>query len=639
MTEKSPLSKRISKSYLILLFALICGIVFITILFASFCISENKNIESNYLAKIAYTGEAIKNAIHVTNTARYAYELRYDERVKVFLDDFYAQFSLAGGDPYQIDLEELQLKYQELHPQGVTLYILDDTNTIIASTEPEEIGYDFSEIPEFANELSKIRNGDKMVIDVTSLNSYSWMMSKYGYIPSSNNDYLLEIGLIMSDFSLPVRPLYAGLDVDVITTPNTAFLFARGAEIQQNPEEGLVKLGRSENVLTEFPERMKYLSRAFLQEESFSVHLPGEEKRVDYHFISSSPRDAPSRAFVSQVLEVTTDFTPLQQDILQNTFFFIMITLICDGVFICMGLLIIWYVVNPINLIIDDIETIANGAYDHKIRQPKGPEFDRLEASITTMVSRLKEELQENKEKTKQLDLELKQRKAVEESLVNATKHLNLLSSITRHDILNQVMVATSLLDLMADESGDRGKGADIQMDESLFHQFRTSIEIIEKQIQFTKLYDQIGHEKPVWQPVSPQIAEAERDLRYLPDTVCNNVSSLHVLANPMFDRVVYNLLDNAKRYATGMTSFMISFIEQDSGEGLLVFEDNGCGIDYEMKKLIFMRGYGSNTGFGLYLSREILFITDIEITETGVPGEGSRFELLIPPNFWRWGE
>jgi signal transduction histidine kinase len=45
----------------------------------------------------------------------------------------------------------------------------------------------------------------------------------------------------------------------------------------------------------------------------------------------------------------------------------------------------------------------------------------------------------------------------------------------------------------------------------------------------------------------------------------------------------------------------------------------------------IFEQGFGKNTGLGLFLSREILAITGITITENGVPGKGARFEITVP--------
>jgi sensor histidine kinase regulating citrate/malate metabolism len=64
---------------------------------------------------------------------------------------------------------------------------------------------------------------------------------------------------------------------------------------------------------------------------------------------------------------------------------------------------------------------------------------------------------------------------------------------------------------------------------------------------------------------------------------------------------------------------------------------DNGTGVPNEEKEKIFLRGVGENTGFGLFLIREILSITDIEIQETGVYGEGACFEITVPKDKYRW--
>jgi len=68
----------------------------------------------------------------------------------------------------------------------------------------------------------------------------------------------------------------------------------------------------------------------------------------------------------------------------------------------------------------------------------------------------------------------------------------------------------------------------------------------------------------------------------------------------------------------------------------MLVCEDNGAGIFGDDKEKIFNRGHGKNTGFGLTISREILLITGITIRETGQPGKGARFEIVVPKGMCR---
>jgi len=121
------------------------------------------------------------------------------------------------------------------------------------------------------------------------------------------------------------------------------------------------------------------------------------------------------------------------------------------------------------------------------------------------------------------------------------------------------------------------------------------------------------------------------RDVRVEVDS-----KNLEIFADRLFEKVFYNLIDNALRYGgTGMKTVRVASQEIDAGL-LIVCEDDGVGISAEDKKRLFTRGFGKNTGLGLFLSREILAITGITITENGVPGKGARFEITVPKGMWR---
>ncbi len=55
-----------------------------------------------------------------------------------------------------------------------------------------------------------------------------------------------------------------------------------------------------------------------------------------------------------------------------------------------------------------------------------------------------------------------------------------------------------------------------------------------------------------------------------------------------------------------------------------------------ENKERICDRGFGSNSGLGMFLVREILGITGITIEENRT--EGARFEMRVPPGRYRIG-
>jgi len=113
-----------------------------------------------------------------------------------------------------------------------------------------------------------------------------------------------------------------------------------------------------------------------------------------------------------------------------------------------------------------------------------------------------------------------------------------------------------------------------------------------------------------------------------------SEVQGISVYSDPMLEKVFSNLLDNSVRHGEGVTEIRVS--SAVSGEDLVVvWEDDGIGIAEEEKEKIFERGYGKNTGLGMFLAREVLTLTGITIRETGLPGRGARFEIRVPAGKW----
>jgi signal transduction histidine kinase len=102
-----------------------------------------------------------------------------------------------------------------------------------------------------------------------------------------------------------------------------------------------------------------------------------------------------------------------------------------------------------------------------------------------------------------------------------------------------------------------------------------------------------------------------------------------------MLEKVFYNLLDNSIRHGERVTEIRISSC-MSGQDPTVVWEDNGIGIPADEKEKIFERGYGKNTGLGMFLVREILSLTGITIQETGEPGKGVRFEMIVPRGGFR---
>ena len=221
-------------------------------------------------------------------------------------------------------------------------------------------------------------------------------------------------------------------------------------------------------------------------------------------------------------------------------------------------------------------------------------------------------------------------RKRAEAALREVNKKLNLLSSITRHDINNQLVVLGGFLGLLQQEV-PRDPAYD-----RYFTRMNDALNRIASMIQFTKQYDQIGVSTPVWQNCRALADTAVRDATLGHIVMKNDFPArVEVFADPLIVKVFYNLIDNAVRYGEKITEIHFFLVESVDCWNIIC-EDNGVGIPAEEKIRIFERGFGKNTGMGLYLAREILGITGIMIHETGVPGKGARFMLILPKDVCR---
>jgi PAS domain S-box-containing protein len=224
---------------------------------------------------------------------------------------------------------------------------------------------------------------------------------------------------------------------------------------------------------------------------------------------------------------------------------------------------------------------------------------------------------------------DITERKRAEEALRQANKKLNLLSSITRHDINNQLSVLIGYLRIL------EKKQPDTSFSEH-FQKINTAAQRISAMIRFTKEYEKIGVNVPVWQDCHTLVDIAAMQAPLEKVILKNDLpAGMEVFADPLVVKVCYNLMDNAVRYGGKITT--IRFYAQDHGDDhLIVCEDDGDGIPADEKEKIFEPGYGKNTGLGLFLAREILDITGISIRETGEPGTGARFEMTVPKGVWR---
>jgi PAS domain S-box-containing protein len=217
-------------------------------------------------------------------------------------------------------------------------------------------------------------------------------------------------------------------------------------------------------------------------------------------------------------------------------------------------------------------------------------------------------------------------RKEAGDLLRKANQHLNLLTSITRHDILNKLTILLGYQDLSQELTKDP-----IMLD--FIQQERDATLAIKQQIEFTRVFQEIGTMEPQWLNLDASLPRSQ-----IPAHITLHVSpyGVDLYADPMLPKVFSNLFESS--ILQGKTVSRIKVECFRTGEGLTItWEDDGKGIPDDAKESIFDFSDKNTRGLGFFIAKEILAVTGITIRENGIAGKGTRFEISVAPGTFRF--
>ena len=237
--------------------------------------------------------------------------------------------------------------------------------------------------------------------------------------------------------------------------------------------------------------------------------------------------------------------------------------------------------------------------------------------------------IQKNKTLLAGYTIDVTEMKQAEDALTESNKKLRLLTSLTRHDIFNQLSAVHLFLDLAKKHQDP------VRLNDNIVHAEEAAARI-ESIIGFTREYENFGVTSSIWQCIHELIQSAQKEVLLNEVTIRISIpETLEIFADPIIRKVFTTLMENALRHGGGITS--INFEHTIRNRAMVIIcSDDGIGIPDRKKGHIFNHGYGKHTGIGLFLAKEILSITGLSIRECGVKGEGARFEIFIPAGKWR---
>ncbi|MDO9540126.1 MAG: HAMP domain-containing sensor histidine kinase [Methanocalculus sp.] len=593
--------------------------------------SSRENLESEVLSLQENTEFSLLQSIILVDRGLKLFDLSLDYKLNKEMDLFLSAYRDVRGDPAEIALDRLKTSFGE----GYELYIINETGVIEYTTYSPDYLLDFSIYPQFYSRLTRIREGDQFISDRIAQDFSTGIFRKFVYHPTPDHRFILEISYTndeLQEIRSSLKILSATSQIKAMNPYLTSVRIFnwRGDEV-----------GNSSYLREE--ERTSFITEVLDTREVLQIHKPESDQYTRYLFVNLQENGNPPE--MNLVAELTYTKAPIRQQLYNLLITHLMIALFA----VLIGSILAYTATNlitrPIHHLVEDTAAIATGDLNHKIRRSRLPELQALSSSIQEMIQRLKEmmislqaseerlqiqneelEIRVN-ERTAELKATLSEQQQTADALYHANSKLKILSSITRHDILNKTMTLRAYLELLQDMKTTPDEAQYLM-------EVNKAASAIERHIEFTREYEQLGVRDPVWFSLSNLIGESLTD----DIQIKNECESVEIFADPMLEKVFSNLLDNTLRHSENATEIRIHCTQMDSHQ-LITWEDNGVGVPDNEKERIFDQGFGKNTGYGLFLIREILGITGLTIHETGVYGEGARFEIVVPEGRFRISE
>ena len=378
--------------YMIIFIVMI--VVVLTVLLSSLSyIAARDELVSDSDVLRQYTEENALQAEILVDKGLRLYDNTYNEEMRNWSGIYVDAYEHAGRDPGRIDL--VALKQQMVPESGgqVDLYVINTSGVIIASTVPDVMYLNFGrDFPVYNTYLQEGRTrgsffADRVVRSVVSTESgkVTGELRKFAFMPTPDQEYLLEMGLSSPEFEGERGQLSAVAAADALEGINPNLVSVRIFDANKN----LLTGKGPDNSFVPGPGLSRILDQVL--GEKGDVWVNTTDTGTSTHYILVELPDDKTASDMNLVMEMTYSGARLHERLNGIILFHLVIG---TGV-IVLGILLSYaaarHITRPISEIITDADTIAQGDLDHPIRSMDNPEFSMLRESITVMIRRIRD--------------------------------------------------------------------------------------------------------------------------------------------------------------------------------------------------------------------------------------------------------
>lgn len=219
-----------------------------------------------------------------------------------------------------------------------------------------------------------------------------------------------------------------------------------------------------------------------------------------------------------------------------------------------------------------------------------------------------------------------------EQALREQTENLEILNSVTRHDIRNDLQVVLGMAEVLRDHVDDEG----MEYLDTMVTKGHHAVDITRqaRDLTETMLEPEFGTDRiPLKPTLETQIDEIRSTYPKAIITVEGEIPTVAVVADGMLSSVFRNILANGIQHNDSPVPQLRVWIQTTDERVTVHIADNGPGVPDDRKDEIFGRGEkgleSSGTGLGLYLVDTLVDRYDGDVYVTDSDG-GAEFVISL---------
>jgi two-component system sensor histidine kinase BarA len=576
----------ITHSLMILIFAIMI-ILIGSLSFISYSEAKEGILEEN-LERQNQTEMYVIHSLNLIDRGHELFDATIGSKLKNAFQPFLSEYERAGRDPGMMDLFGLQEELSYQTGGTIDLYIINSDGIVEYTTLEKDQGLDFSQWPEVYAHITELREGERFAADrVVQGFKPTGEFRKYAYMPTPDHRYLLELGLISDAFSEQRQMFSHKVLTEDLKESNLDLV-----SIRLFDSTGRLLLTKDATGYTPGSGVLAVVNQVHEEHRTLQIDDPANETYTRYVFVRCEHGDYVSADMMNLVAQLTYSMKRQNEEIRSLFLTHLMIALIA----IILGLGLAYstsrYISRPVRTIVEDVEAIARGDLDHRIRDTKGFELERLEGAINMLVEKLRDDIrtidasrQEIRDYTEHLeDLVLKRT----EDLSEMNRKMNLYLDLVSYDILNEITAITAYLKILQDSILDNGR-------EILDSAIAKSVASADALHNITTMRRITGEDLPL--RAVDLHHEMLRMLNRFPGVPLQYTGrEAWIVADELLSELLENLIKSRIRPGDGTSAITVLLSDHD-GTVDLTFEDNGPEFSYDLRKKAdpgLQRGRGS---------------------------------------------